>query len=357
MMVPQKKVELFCGTGGVGKTTIATARALSLSLSGKKVLLITIDPAKRLKQILKIEDNDDGKICNITLDLFGFDKDKSFDAMLMSPRATLHRMAAEKDLHSEFDSTIIKTLSRPYGGMNEIMSIIEAQVQLEKNYYDTIILDTPPGKHFIDFLQASEKIKNFFDKSFLEIFEYLGKSITPSGKTRNLISLIVSTGVKKLLSYLEDVTGADFVREFIDAVLALYKCRDSFLKALSFQEELKKETFSNWFLVTSVEQQKMSEAQDLQMQASHFMHKDHFLVINKCLGPFLNEWDPGQNKVLIHLKESMSKREKDLQDFAKINFSNLLKFHEINHPSPLEHVKELSQMFLAQSEQNGNHEF
>lgn len=348
-MIPFKKVEVFCGTGGVGKTTIATARALHLSMLGKKVLLITIDPAKRLKQILKIEDNDDGLINKITLDLFGLDNDKHFDAMLMSPRATLHRMATEKNLHEEFESTIIKTLSRPYGGMNEIMSIIEVQVQLEKNIYDTIILDTPPGKHFIDFLEASEKIKNFFDKSFLEIFEYLGKNITGGGKTRSFISMIVSTGVKKLLSYLEDVTGADFVREFIDAVLALYKCRDSFLKALKFQEELKKQHYSNWFLVTSVEQQKMSEAQDLKLQAEHFMHKDHFLVMNKCLSTFLNDWKPENNDVLIHLKRTMTKREQDLQDFAGKNFSNVLKFHEINHPSPVEHVKQLAQMFLAQA--------
>ena len=163
--------------------------------------------------------------------------------------------------------------------------------------------------------------------------------------------MIVSTGVKKLLSYLEAVTGADFVREFIDAVLALYKCRESFLNALKFQEELKKSSFSNWFLVTSVEQQKMTEAQDMKLQAVNFMHKDLFLVMNKCLSNFLTDWDPGKNDALIHLKKSMTKREQDLQDFASNNFSNVLKFHEINHPSPLEHVKELTQMFLVQSKQ------
>ncbi|MEA9355237.1 ArsA-related P-loop ATPase [Bacteriovorax sp. PP10] len=343
--IPNKKVELFCGTGGVGKTTVATARAVSLAREGRRVLLVTIDPAKRLKQILNLPDVDDGAVNTISLDLFDGDKNQTFDAMLMSPGATLKRIAIKKGLEKEFESTIIKTLSRPYGGMNEIMSIIEVQYQLERNVYDTIILDTPPGKHFIDFLESSEKIKNFFDKSFLEIFEYLGRSIHGGSKSKNIFTLMISTGVKKLLSYLEDVTGADFVMEFIDAVLALYKSRDSFLNALDFQKQLKNENFSNWFLVTSVEQQKIDEAQGLKNQAEHFIHNDFFLVINKCLTPYLNAWQPALNTPLYRLKTGLVLREANLTEFASKNFRNVLKFHEINNPSPLEHVKGLALQF------------
>ena len=91
----------------------------------------------------------------------------------MSPSHTFEEM----NLVNENKNKILEILMRPNGGMNEIMAIIEVQKHIDSNQYDAIILDTPPGKHFLDFLKATQKIDRFFDKSFIEIFKYFGRNL------------------------------------------------------------------------------------------------------------------------------------------------------------------------------------
>ena len=68
--IKHKPIEIFCGTGGVGRTTLATSRALYLASHGHKVLLITIDPSHRLKQILNMQEEESGVIVQIPLTRF-----------------------------------------------------------------------------------------------------------------------------------------------------------------------------------------------------------------------------------------------------------------------------------------------
>jgi len=345
--IPHRPIEIFCGTGGVGKTTLATSRAFDLASKGHKTLLITIDPAKRLKQILKLDDDQAGIVSTVkSSDIFeDSQEDFDLDALLLSPEMTLKRvLLGQHNLDGQLNNRILEILTRPHGGLNEIMAIIEVQHQLNTGLYETVILDTPPGKHFIDFLKASQKINAFFDKSFVEIFNYLGKSVDSDKPkaSKKLIGSIMATGVKKLLKYLGKVTGEDFVDVFIDAVATLYKNKEVFTQALNFEDKLKDATSSNWFLVTSVEQHKLQQAAELKQSAIDFMHSNTFLTINKCIPHDFREWQIPVNSSLNNLKNTMLERENRLKEFAKNNFTTVLCFHEVLDTSPSQHVANLT---------------
>lgn len=340
MKISFKPLEIFCGTGGVGKTTLATSRALFLAEQNLRVLLITIDPSKRLKQVLGLDEEKSGIIETVSVAFTG--KSLTLDAMLMSPEKTISRMAAEAGHPEANQNRIIKILTRPYGGMNEILAIVEVQHQLTLKKYDTIVLDTPPGSHFIDFLEAINRIQSFFDKSFVEIFKFLGKKIsTKENQSLNIFSMVVSSGVKKLLHYLEVVTGKTFIDEFIDAISAVYSMRAPFLEGIALQNQIKHRDLTNWFLVTAVDHEKLSEAKEIQSQALHFFHEDSYILLNRCTQKYWSQSEAPLTPLVEQVKQSILTRENSLKNKAKTDFKNLIEFSEILSLSPQEQIKQL----------------
>ncbi len=350
--VQHKQIEIFCGTGGVGKTTLATARAFYLANQGLKVLLITIDPAKRLKEILGLDDHLSGNIEDVTLLLKKTSQEETsgtLHALLMSPLKTFEGISTQSsDRQNILSNNIVKILARPHGGMNEILSIVEVQKHLLSKKYDSIILDTPPGQHFLDFLESCKKINNFFDKSFMEIFKYVGKSIgndeheTLTG-AKNILSKIINSGFSKLVQYLEKVTGGAFVEEFINAIHLIYANKSTFLEALKLEHDLKNQLFSNWFLVTSFEHSKIFELGHIKDKAIDFMHDDSYILVNKSLGKHLADWNlVGQNLNMHQLHKSIFKRESEVRNLLTAQKTQILEFSDVIEANPLTHVTSLA---------------
>lgn len=334
----QRHIEVFCGTGGVGKTTLAASRALQLGEHGLKVLLITIDPSLRLKQVLGLDESETGQVQSLNQAL---NPQNNVSAILLHPETTLKRLSDRKE---DFENRIIKTLIRPSGGLNEIMAVLELQHHLEQNLYDTIILDTPPGKHFIDFLKSTHKITQFFDKTFTDAFLYLDRKRKNKGakEERGVFGMLIQTGINKLLKYLENVTGPHFLEEFIEAVGGLYRNREAFLKALRLQEELEKKQGARWFLVTSTEQQKVEEALNILSQGQDFMPGEHVTLVNKSILSSLKDWEiSSEHEQIQNFKQTLINKENKLLQKIKDFGGHPQVFNEVIGIDSQSHLKSL----------------
>jgi anion-transporting ArsA/GET3 family ATPase len=325
------KLEVFCGTGGVGKTTMSVARAKALAKSGKKILVITVDPAKRLKDLIGISENEIGTIVS-----------NEFDAMCLSPIKTLERMAHDEIGTELKNNRIVNLLSQPYGGMNEIFALLELQDLISKNTYDIIILDTPPGDHFIDFLMSSSKLSHFFDQSFVEIFSFFGKKLKNNQNfAKKIFGKIASAGLKKLLEALEKVTDAKFVSDFIEAVEIIYINREKFLKGLKLESLFKDESVTSWYIVASIDQDKMTEALQIKKQLQKFSNIPPTLVLNKLMTEDIETWTPANHKEEI-LKNTLINRSVSVLNKANLDFNKIYRFPDVLSFEPQDHLEQLS---------------
>jgi anion-transporting ArsA/GET3 family ATPase len=359
-MIKAKKFEIFCGTGGVGKTTLSASRALYLAKKNKRVLLITIDPSRRLKEVLSISDNDAGEIVTVDQSNLKLSVAKKnifqFDALLFSPYKAMEKILKIHGLNISSQGKMLNILTRPNGGLTEILSIVEIQKIINDENYDHIILDTAPGKHFLDFLNSCHKINRFFDKTYIDIFKFLGKKYIESKMPfkNKLLPVLMSTGIKKLLTHLQKVTGKTFVDDFIDTVSLLHQTKDTFINALSIEDSFKDKELSNWYLVTNVEHYKVYEINQMKNNADELMHEDNFALINKSILKTLIH-DNGEEEIekLIQKPKSINnkllknlvERERSIKEQLNNVFDHTKEFYEIMSNDPQDHVLELSKQW------------
>ena len=172
---PDQRIIVCCGAGGVGKTTTSAALALRAAERGRKVVVLTIDPARRLAQAMGIEALD-----NVPRPVPGVDLDEPgarLDAMMLDMKRTFDEVV-ESQASPEKAAQILANpfyvaVSSSFAGTQEYMAM-EKLGQLDQDArrtgrWDLIVVDTPPSRSALDFLDAPERLAGFLDGRFMRL--------------------------------------------------------------------------------------------------------------------------------------------------------------------------------------------
>jgi anion-transporting ArsA/GET3 family ATPase len=178
-LIRTKEVVVCCGAGGVGKTTTSAALGLAAARAGRRALVLTIDPARRLAQALGIPPmgNAPVQIDAALLEAAGVNLPPGAElhAWMLDPKVVLEsivdRFAPDEDAKRRIRETrLYKALSEVMTGLQEYTAAEALYDFNEQGRFDLIILDTPPSRNALDFLDAPRRLARFLDERTLSLF-------------------------------------------------------------------------------------------------------------------------------------------------------------------------------------------
>jgi len=220
------RVVVTVGSGGVGKTTTAAAMAVHAAMQGRKVLCLTIDPARRLANSLGLDEmtTSEQDVPRALFENHGLECGGSLSAMMLDTKRTFDGLV-EKYASDEasrdriLDNQIYQYVASSLAGTQEYMAMEKLHEVRKDPKWDLVVLDTPPTASAIDFLTAPERLIDAIDSPamrwFLQVFEGAGKEAFG----------LVGRGATVLLKGIGKITGLEFleqVAEFVSGINDLF---------------------------------------------------------------------------------------------------------------------------------------
>ena len=207
-LVADKNIIVVCGAGGVGKTTVAASLAVAGARQGRRVLVLTIDPSRRLAETLGISPDlpEPLDLDVSTQSRAGIEPPGRLSAWLINPGAVARRVVGDlaedrNTVKGLLQNRVFRNLSQMVAGMQEYTAMESLHQLLGSGRWDLIVLDTPPSRNALNFLEAPERLTRFLDGRILKLF-----LINQGGLFR-------STTSKLVWKVLGTVFGEDFFRE------------------------------------------------------------------------------------------------------------------------------------------------
>ncbi len=168
--VRDKRIVICCGAGGVGKTTTSAALAVAAAQDGRRVLVLTIDPSKRLAEALGVTSNtpDPVRVRADREEEAGIRPPGTLSAWMLDPKlvsdTTVRRLVRDPKKAAELiENPIYQQVTQMIAGMQEYTAMEALHGFVERGEYDLVILDTPPARNALNFLDAPRRLGEFLD--------------------------------------------------------------------------------------------------------------------------------------------------------------------------------------------------
>ncbi len=249
------KILVCTGSGGVGKTTTAASLALRAAERGRRTVVLTIDPARRLAQSMGLSelDNTPRAVTGIDTSAGG-----SLDAMMLDMKRTFDDIVvthAEPDkAQAILENPFYVALSSSFAGTQEYMAM-EKLGQLKATAdYDLIVVDTPPTRSALDFLDAPERLTTFLDGRLIRLL------LAPAKASGKAYLKVVTTGFSLVTSVITKIIGAQVLQDVSAFVAALETMFGGFRERAQATYDLLKADGTQFVVIAAPERDALREA-------------------------------------------------------------------------------------------------
>jgi len=266
-LVKNHRIVVCAGSGGVGKTTTAATIALWGALQGRRAIVMTIDPARRLADSLGV-----GPIGNTPVEVpaqvmgtLGRAVPGSLSAMMLDQKGSWDELVERHVPNPEARARILQNrfyqqLSQSFAGSQEYMAVEQLGELDASGRYDLIVVDTPPTQHALDFLEAPERLLAFLDKKIVKWF------VRPSFSAGWSTLRTMNRTVGFLLHKIEDATGVSALADVTDFFSAMTGLFEDFEPRVQRVTQLLRDPRTAFVLVAGPDEQVLDQADYLAAQ-------------------------------------------------------------------------------------------
>ncbi len=297
-LLAAKEIVICCGAGGVGKTTVAAAAAAMASVSlGGTVLVLTIDPARRLADALGLNalGNVEAQVPPEVLKRAGVEPRGQLWAAMLDTKQSWDDLVRR---HAPDTATAARILENPlYQNVSGRFVQSHEYIAMERLYeihrsgrYDLIVVDTPPTRNAIDFLAAPDRMSEFFSSRLL-------RWITGPGRSR-----VVNLATRPFYQVADRLLGSQFLEDIAEFFLLFQTMYPGFVERATSVKRLLHDRRTTFVVVTTLEAAPVREAEFFLAALADQKFHTGALVLNKVLPAYL--LDPDAARVAEHLVSS-----------------------------------------------------